>query len=101
MLKGCYQVPMDQRDREETAFVTPLEKYKYYHMLFGFKYAPSTFQRLVDIIFDGTSDYVAVYINDIAVFSETWEEHLQHLEGERRKLVLHYGLTSAHWRLQL
>ena len=29
--------------------------------------------------FDGMTDYVATYIDDFAVFSQTWEEHLVHL----------------------
>ena len=62
MLKGYYQVPMSQKDREKTAFVTPLGKYQFLRMPFGLKNTPATFQRLVDQLFDGTSEYVAAFI---------------------------------------
>ncbi len=49
-------------------------------MPFGLKNAPSTFQKLVDDLFDGTSEFVVAYIYNIIVYSETWEEHQTHLE---------------------
>ena len=43
-------------------------------MPFGLKGAPTTFQRLMDVIFS------SAYIDDnFSVFSETWTDHLQHL----------------------
>ena len=48
---------------------------------------------MVDRLFDGTSEYVAAYyIDDIAVYSETWEAHLRHLE-EVLKRIQEAGLT--------
>ncbi len=49
-------------------------------MPFGLKNAPTTFQRLVDQIFYRLSDYVASYIDYVAIFSLSWPEHLVHLE---------------------
>ena len=76
MLKDYYQVPMSPSDHEKTAFMTPLGKYQFCRMPFGLKNAPATFQRLVDQLFDGTSEYVAAYIDDIGVYSELWELHI-------------------------
>lgn len=48
-------------------------------MQFGLHRAAVTFQRLVDEVLRGAEDYVAAYIDDIVIFSRTWEEHVQHL----------------------
>ena len=45
MLKGYWQVPLTQRAREISAFVTPSGLYQYKVMPFGMKNAPATFQE--------------------------------------------------------
>ena len=39
-------------------------------MLFGLKNAPSVFQRKMDNIFRNNDSFVAVYIDDILIFSK-------------------------------
>ena len=59
MLKGYWQVPLTQRAREISAFVTPSGLYQYKVMLFGMKNAPATFQRMVNKLvrdIDGCED---------------------------------------------
>ncbi len=80
MIKGYYQVPMSMKDQEKTAFLSPFVKYQFKRMPFGLKNAPTTFQRFIDRIFDGMLECVATYIDDFAVFSQTWEQHIAHLE---------------------
>ena len=53
-------------------------------MPFGLTNTPSVFQRLMQRVLAGLNqedgpDFVAVYIDDILVFSRTLEEHLEHL----------------------
>ena len=48
-------------------------------MLFGLKNAPAVFQRKMDTCFRGTGHFIAVYIDDILVFSENEKDHAQHL----------------------
>ena len=38
------------------------------------------FQCLMDHLFAGMEDRVLAYIDDLAVFSKTWEEHKIHLQ---------------------
>ena len=61
-------------------------------MPFGLKNAPATFQRLVNSLFDGMADRVENYIDDIAVYSQTWEQHLQNLK-KVVSLLQYAGLT--------
>ena len=48
-------------------------------MPFGLHGAPTTFQRMMDRLINGTDNYAAAYLDDIVVYSETWEEHKWHL----------------------
>ena len=49
-------------------------------MPFGLCNAPATYQRFMDQILAETNEkFTAVYMDDIIVFSKTFEEYLQHL----------------------
>ena len=77
--KAYYQVPMSEKDIEKTAVTTPFGLFEFTRMPFGLRNAAQTFQRLMDEIFRDL-EFVAVYIDDILVFSESKEEHIQHLK---------------------
>ena len=42
--------------------------------------APSTFQRLMDGLLNGLHDFTVAYLDDIIIHSDTWENHLNHME---------------------
>ena len=42
--------------------------------------APATFQRLMDRILHGMDEFAAAYLDDIIIFSNSWKEHLEHLQ---------------------
>ena len=79
MLKGYWQVPLTQRAREISAFVTPSGLYQYKVMPFGMKNAPATFQRMVNKLvrdIDGCEGY----IDDVVIFSDNWPDHIRQIE---------------------
>ncbi|KAJ4755548.1 polyprotein [Rhynchospora pubera] len=78
---GFHQVAMDPESVEWTAFVVPNGLYEWLVMPFGLKNAPAIFQRKMDDCFRGTENFIAVYIDDILVFSENEEQHAKHLEA--------------------
>ncbi|GFY54579.1 retrovirus-related Pol polyprotein from transposon opus [Trichonephila inaurata madagascariensis] len=45
------------------------------------KNAGNTFKKSIDQVFSPHHKYCKSYIDDVAVFSETWSDHLQHLEN--------------------
>ena len=79
LTKGYWQVPVAKASQEKTAFVTPWGKYQFVTMPFGLVNAPSTFQRLMDQLLEGTQMFAAAYLDDVIIHSRCWEEHLEHL----------------------
>ncbi|MBW0473309.1 hypothetical protein O181_013024 [Austropuccinia psidii MF-1] len=51
-------------------------------MPFGIKNAPAHFQRMMDTIFQEEilEGLMVVYIDDIIIYSETWEDHVQYID---------------------
>ncbi|XP_064080620.1 uncharacterized protein LOC135197485 [Macrobrachium nipponense] len=74
--KGYWQVPLADGSRHLTAFSTPSGHYQCRVMPFGLKNAPSCFQRLMNEVLAGIPNCV-VYLDDIVIFANSWEEHLK------------------------
>lgn len=74
-LKGYWQVPLTERAREISAFIIPSGLFSYNVMSFGLRNAPTTFQRLMNRVISGLRG-CAVYLDDVVVYSQTWEEHI-------------------------
>ena len=77
---GYWQVEVDEKHREKTAFCTHEGLFHFNVMLFGLCNAPATFQRLMDMVLSGLqwSSYI-VYIDDIIIVGKTFEAHLSNL----------------------
>lgn len=92
MTKGYWQIPLAPESHAITAFATPVGLFQFVRMPFGLHGAAATFQWLVDKLLKEHSMYAAAYIDDVVIFSETWEEHVQHLRKVLQK-VQEAGLT--------
>ena len=49
-------------------------------MPFGLVNAPSTFQRAMSVALRGCEEFAVVYIDDILVFSNDRDKHLQYFQ---------------------
>ena len=59
-------------------------------MPFGLTNAPAIFMRLMDeILWPFTNSFVVVYLDDILIFSQRWEEHLHHIQQVLQRLRQH------------
>ncbi|MBW0535181.1 hypothetical protein O181_074896 [Austropuccinia psidii MF-1] len=56
--------------------------YEYTRMAFGIKNAPAYFQRMMDTVLQEEilEGWIVVYIDDIIIYSETWEDHVQYID---------------------
>ena len=49
-------------------------------MLFGLKYAPRIFQRIMDNAFKHLNSFLVLYVDDILISSKSLEEQREHLQ---------------------
>lgn len=45
-----------------------------------------TFQLLMDKLLRDILDFSAAYLDDVVIFSETWEDHLDHLYQDLQRI---------------
>ena len=78
---GYWQVPIQEQDKEKTAFRTSSgQLFEFNQVPFGLCSAPATFSRLMDQVLAGLQwEACLFYLDDIIVFTATWEEHLTRL----------------------
>jgi hypothetical protein len=85
-----HQVPIEATDVWKTTFKSREGLFEWLVMPFGLTNASKTFMRMMDdILRPFTNSFVVVYLDDILIFSRTWEEKLQHMEEVLRTLRQH------------
>lgn len=96
LLRLYYQVRLSERAKGISAFVTPDDLYQYCVMTFGMVNAPATFQQLIHQVMEGLAG-VQSYLNDLVIYSTSWEEQLQALFSW---VMLWDGVELAQWLLR-
>ena len=92
LASGFWQVQVHPNSRAKTVFVTSQGLHEFRGMPFGLTNAPAVFQHLMqrvlmDLNQNNDADFVTVYIDDILVYSETLEQHLDHLKMVMDRLI--------------
>ncbi|KAL0190638.1 hypothetical protein M9458_013336, partial [Cirrhinus mrigala] len=93
LTKGYWQIPLSPVSKEKTAFTTPFGLHQFVTLPFGLFGAPATFQRLMDRILRPHAAYAAAYLDDIIIYSNDWQRHMEHLRAVLRSLGA-AGLTA-------
>ncbi len=76
--RAFWQIGIAEQDKQKFAFVVDNQLFEPNVMPFGATNAPSTFQRLIDRVLHGlTWRQCLVYLDDVLIFSKTFEEHLE------------------------
>jgi hypothetical protein len=87
LASGYWQVEVRPEDRDKTTFITQYGTYRFIVMPFGLCNAPATFQRLMNEVLEGILwDFVVVYLDDLNVYSATFDQHLEHLRAVFERL---------------
>ena len=102
LTRGYWHVPVAKEDRHKTAFTSPFGLYQFCVMPFGLNGVPATFQRLMNEVVRDMEKFAHAYLDDLVIFSDTWEEHLVHLEamlGKLREFGLTANMTKCQWAM--
>ncbi len=79
--KGYYQIGLTERAKDITAFRAQYGLYRFNRMPFGLKNAGAVFNRVMHrALGDIIGKCCMVFVDDIIVFSNTWEEHIEHID---------------------
>jgi hypothetical protein len=71
---------MNPDDVWKTTFKTKFSLFEWKVMPFGLSNTPTTFMRLINDIFrEHLVRFVVIYLDDILIFSQTWDTHMQHV----------------------
>jgi hypothetical protein len=77
---GFWQIALDLESRPKTAFTTVFGQYQFIRMPFGLATAPGAFQKIMnEVLGEINWKFCMCYVDDVVIFSPTFEEHLVHL----------------------
>jgi len=87
-IPGAYnRIRIKEGEEWKTAFRTRFGHYEYLVMPFGLTNAPATWQAFINNVLREHLDvFVVVYLDDILVYSRTFEEHVVHVRKVLQKL---------------
>ena len=82
MKSGYHQVSIEEDHKERTAFtVGALGFYEFSKMPFGLASSPAVYQRLMEeCLGDYNMNICVIYLDDLVIFADTYEEHLERLD---------------------
>ena len=87
LASGYYQIELDPRDKEKTAFNTPWKKMQFLRLPQGAQNSPATFSCLMETVFkDMKGEELLIYMDDLIIFSDTIDEHMKKLRKVLSKL---------------
>uniref|UniRef100_A0A9J7Y2N5 Gypsy retrotransposon integrase-like protein 1 n=1 Tax=Cyprinus carpio carpio TaxID=630221 RepID=A0A9J7Y2N5_CYPCA len=88
LLPAYHLVRIREGDEWKTAFNTPRGHFEYRVLPFGLSNAPAVFQALVnDVLRDMIDRFVFVYLDDILIFSSSFQDHVQHVRQVLQRLL--------------
>ncbi|CAF1583655.1 unnamed protein product [Rotaria magnacalcarata] len=79
---GYFQLPIDEKDKPKTAFITSRGLWEFNVLPQGLKNAPPSFQRVLNnLLATGRWQFCLIYLDDIIIFSKSFPDHCTHLNN--------------------
>ena len=76
-----WSINVDPQDRPKTAFSDGNRLYQFRRLPFGLSGAPTTYQRVMNVVLSSVlGKHTLAYLDDVLVYSKTFEDHLVHLD---------------------
>ena len=93
---GYWQVPLSNQARRYCGMITQLGTFQWKVLPFGLKNGPAHFQReMRETLGDLIGKICEVYIDDIIIYSNTFAEHLSHIQQVFAKL------EAKNWKVSM
>ncbi|KAK3098956.1 hypothetical protein FSP39_024662 [Pinctada imbricata] len=101
LMWGYHQIEVAPDARPKTAFITKYGLFEFTRMPFGLSGAPSTFQRVMELVLQGLQwTSLLIYLDDVIVTGKDFNEHLDRLREVFERFRLH-GLKLKAKKCQL
>ena len=78
LMSGYYHLMLSKEAAEKTAFILNKGKWIFHSLPFSINISLSAFSYILRKVLAQCSGYALNYLNDIMVFSMSWENHLRH-----------------------
>ena len=90
MASGFWQLPLHPETKHKSSFITQQGQYQWNMMPFGLSNDTSTFQMTMSKVFgDLIFKSILIYVDDLIVYSSSFEQHLKDLEQVFNRLRQH------------
>ena len=77
--QAFHNIPIAEESRKYFGFMAPNGLHRYKTLPMGFVNSMALFTRLMDMSMVGLGDMVSVYVDDLIVYSKSFQDHLHHL----------------------
>ena len=78
MAAGYWQIEIDPRDCQKSAFITKYGIYEHVRIPFGICNSPATFSRVMQLVLQGLA--CLAYLDDVIILGHNFQDHIQKLK---------------------
>ena len=74
-----FQIELEESSKKFTSFWAGNSSYEFNRSAMGLKTSPAILQKLTTKVLRGTQRFTASLLDDVVVFSDSWEDHLKNI----------------------